>query len=55
MSDDLGAIQFHGEDDGGNKTLYAQIHGLQKMKRAAQNMASYIFLLARQGVLKIQL
>jgi hypothetical protein len=26
-SDDLGAIQFYGEDDGGNKTLYAQIHG----------------------------
>ena len=27
VSDDLGAIQFYGEDDGGNKTLYAQIHG----------------------------
>ena len=26
-SDDLGAIQFYGQDDGGNKTLYAQIHG----------------------------
>ena len=26
VSDDLGAIQFHGEDDAGNKTLYAQIH-----------------------------
>ena len=25
--DDLGAIQFYGQDDGGNKTLYAQIHG----------------------------
>ena len=27
VSDDLGAIQFYGEDDAGNKTLYAQIHG----------------------------
>ena len=26
-SDDLGAIQFYGQDDAGNKTLYAQIHG----------------------------
>ena len=26
VSDDLGAIQFYGEDDGDNKTLYAQIH-----------------------------
>ena len=27
VSDDLGAIQFYGQDDAGNKTLYAQIHG----------------------------
>ena len=27
VQDDLGAIQFYGQDDGGNKTLYAQIHG----------------------------
>jgi hypothetical protein len=27
VSDDLGAIQFNGQDDAGNKTLYAQIHG----------------------------
>lgn len=27
VNDDLGAIQFYGEDDGDNKTLYAQIHG----------------------------
>ena len=27
LQDDLGAIQFYGQDDAGNKTLYAQIHG----------------------------